>query len=88
MAGLGFPESTDQFGALFNDKNAGQGLRSDASVEIITSSNLPNKEIYLRDIFPTYLGNLVFETRNTNVNYLSCTVRFSVRDFIINDIVG
>jgi hypothetical protein len=90
MRGLGFPDNTLEYRALkYSDNPDGtKGIKSDCSVQVITSSNVPNKEIYFFDIFPVFLSGLSFDTKNTNVNYMDATVRFSVRDFVINDVIS
>ena len=90
MQGLGSPEDNQQYIDLkyTNNKDKNKGLRSDISVQVITSSNIPNKEMYFRDCFPVSLSGLSFETRNLTVNYLSATVKFSIRDFIISDVIS
>lgn len=86
IRGLGFPETFDQY----KDNKAIHGreaLRSDASVLITTSSKIPNIEIKLVDAFPVELSPLEFVTTDQdNINFITATVIFSVRDFVLSSI--
>ena len=87
MRGLGFPEEFKQYSDLKKGNPGNAGLRSDASLIVITNGQVANKEFYFRDIFPTRIGGPKFDTRNTSVPYVTTDVHFSIRDFEINDIV-
>lgn len=87
MVGLGFPESQTQYKELKDTSKRNGGLRSDASIVILTSSNNPVKEFVFRDMFPVSLGGLRFVTTSGDVEYQVATAVFSIRDFIISDVV-
>ena len=86
MKGLGFPESQEQYAELKDTSRKNGGLRSDASVVIMSSSNNPIKEFVFRDLFPISLGGLRFVSTNSTVEYQVATVVFSIRDFVISDV--
>lgn len=77
MIGLGAPESFAQYKAL-KDKEPGnpQGIYSDITLLIMNSSMRPNIKVTFEDAFPISLGDLEFNTTDTDVNYLQCTVDF------------
>lgn len=81
MQGLSFPEDFTQYSDLKKSKD---GIRSDATLLVITSSNNPNREFYFRDVFPINLSSLTFDVKNNDAQYVECTVTFSVRDFTVN----
>lgn len=78
MVGLGAPENFDQYKAL---KNAEPGnprsVYSDITVLVMNSAMRSNIKITFHDAFPTSLGDLQFNTTDTDVNYIQCTVQFT-----------
>ena len=91
MFGLGSPEDMNQYAALVGTSRrphaAGSNVYSDARLIILTSHKNPNVEIALKDIFPTSITPLLFETTNTDVQYLEAEATFVYRNFDINLIV-
>lgn len=84
IVGLGFPEKFEQYSALKATERDNGGIRSDASLIITSSTMNENLEIYFRDIFPTSLNNLNFDSRLGDVDYITASVTFSIRDFEVN----
>ncbi len=68
------------------DPNAGP--RSDATVSILSSSKHPNIQFNFIDVFPSTLTPLPFDTRNKDIEYLTCTIGFSFREFNVTNIDG
>jgi hypothetical protein len=82
LKGLGFPETYDQYSE--NKKVHGNdALRSDASLIFTTSSKVPNIEFRLVDVFPIRLSlpDAVASSTKQEVEYVTATAEFSVRDF-------
>ena len=77
MVGLGAPESFAQYKAL-KDIEPGnpQGVYSDITLLITNSSMRPNIKVTFEDTFPISMSDLTFNTTDTDVNYLDCTVEF------------
>jgi len=77
MIGLGAPESFDQYKALLNTTpgNPG-GIHSDITLIIMNSAMKSNIKVTFQDAFPISLGDLEFNTTDTDVNYIQCTVDF------------
>jgi hypothetical protein len=77
MIGLGAPESFDQYKALQNvEPGNPQSIYSDITLLILNSSMRPNIKITFHDAFPVTLGDLDFNTTDSDVNYIQCTVDF------------
>ena len=77
MTGLGAPESFDQYKAL-KDVEPGnpQTVYSDIALIILNSSKRPNVKVTFRDAFPISIGDLEFNTTDSDVTYMQCTVDF------------
>jgi hypothetical protein len=85
IKGLGFPETFDQY--KDNKKAHGrEALRSDASLIITTSSRIPNIEVKLVEAFPISLGGFEMETTSQDVEFVTATAVFSVRDVVLDTI--
>ena len=86
MIGLGFPEDHGQYKELVKGDKY-QEIRSDLSIVIYTSSNIPNKVITFRDTFPSTLSEWVLtSTEDGQPNYMTVRVGFSVRDMKFENI--
>ena len=48
----------------------------DITLSILTNKNTINKQLLFHDAFPTSLGELAFNTQDTGVEYVTCTVSF------------
>ena len=78
MVGLGAPESFDQYKALQNlEPGNPQGIYSDITILIMNSSMRPNIKVVFEDAFPLSIGDLEFNTTDTDVNYIQCTAEFT-----------
>lgn len=85
IKGLGFPETFEQY--KDNKKAYGrEALRSDASLIITTSSKGPNIEFKLIDLFPVSLGSFELQTTSQNIEFVTATAIFSVRDVVLESI--
>lgn len=77
MVALASPVDFDAYKAL---KNAGAGavesLYSDVSLQIMNSSMNSNILITFYDAFPVSLGDIEFNSTDTSVNYIECSVEF------------
>lgn len=77
MIALGAPENFDQFRAI---QNVAPGNRatvySDITLIVLNSSMSPNLKFTFYDAFPVSIGDLDFNTTDTDVNYIQCTADF------------
>lgn len=77
LSGVAFPESYDQYKQIKERsvvKN--DGLSSDASLIITTSSMNPNIEIVFTRAFPSSLSEIIMNTMDQTVDYVTATASF------------
>ena len=77
---MGFPETRDQYTSWQNKDNVNISELaknySDATLQILDSSNNPIQTITFVDIIPTSLGNMTFLSTSTDVTYVTCNCSF------------
>jgi hypothetical protein len=95
IQGLGFPEKFEQYGKILdidgndnnsiniNDKN---NLYGQGTLLINSSQNNPLVRINFINIYPTSLSELSFDTRETDVNFVTSTVSFKYDYYIVEKI--
>lgn len=84
IVALGHPQSFEQYGALAaKPAYTGEGVYSEASLIILNSAKRPTNEIHFYDLYPTSLSDIQMDTRNTDVDYVTCTASFAYRMFDI-----
>jgi len=91
---LGFPEGFNQynaiapsrgkFGGSINNPVAGTGVYSDASLMILNSVKAPIVEFAFKNLYPISLSDILFDTRDTDVNYVDVTAMFAFEQFKLN----
>jgi hypothetical protein len=88
MTGIGFPTSPKEFSDAVNNAtsetpnaNPTKGgrvnpnvLTSDATLTILTNKNNPLLQVKFRNIYPTSLSGLAFDTKDTDSTQLTATV--------------
>ena len=91
IRGLGYPEKLSQFADLEKDgliqgnyAKDMQNIYSDGTLQVLTSSSLPNFQVFFRDLFPYSLGTLSFDATQTDIQYFTADVSFK---YTIYDIV-
>lgn len=84
ILGLGFPERYEQYKDL-QDKPVytGDGIVSDMTLTILSSTKTPNYEITFVDAFPISLSDIPFNTVDTTVNFLNADVSFKYTHYTI-----
>ena len=65
----------------------GNGTVSDISLIILNSAKNPNYEIVFQDAWPTRLGDVVFDTTNQDVTYVTCEASFKYTLYEISKVV-
>jgi hypothetical protein len=87
LRGLGKPENFLQYKEL-QDKPSytGDGIYSDISVLILSSTKMPNYEITYIDSYPVFLSDLVFQTTDSDVNYITAEATFKYTHYQITNI--
>jgi len=86
---LGFPQSYDQYVSFVNSDQSGvlnelAKNYSDATLEILGSSNKAVATVQFVDVFPASLDSIMFQSTNQDVPYLvgTATFRYSYYKFI------
>lgn len=84
LVGIGYPDNFLQR----RDIEAapvitGEGVYSDITLVILTSSMNSNYEITYKDCYPTNLSELQFDTTSNDVDYLTCTATFAYRAYTL-----
>jgi len=74
MEGIGSPSSTDQFKNLEESKD---GIRSDISLVINTSSKNANFRVTFYDCFPTSLSPISLDVTSSDITYPECSATFT-----------
>ena len=78
----GFLENFDQHKELADaEAYTGEGLTSDATLSILSSSMTPIVNISISDLFPVSLTDLSMDARDTSVEYIESTVSFQFRNY-------
>lgn len=87
LIALGKPENFEQYKAI-QDKpiTTGDGIYSDISLMILSSTKMPNYEITFVDAFPVDLSQLVFNTTDSDVNYIESSSTFKYTHYTITNI--
>ena len=59
------------------------GIYSDAILTVLNSKNIDKTEIRFQNVYPTSLGSLNYDVRQTDVDYLSASVSFNYMNYDI-----
>ena len=79
LVGLGFPETTEQYGDLItNQDNVTDPKQafSDGSLYILNNSYNINLIVKFKDLFPVSLTSLEFDATQTDIQYFTADVNF------------
>jgi len=81
MVGLGYPESSQSFADLVNDQSTTYRPKtgskySDGTLLLLTNSLNANFEVKFKDLHPTSLSDIDFETTDSDDLNLQATVQF------------
>lgn len=95
IRGLGFPEELKQFddleksgtvqGNYLKDR---QNIYSDGTLQVLTSSQIPNFQIRFQDLFPYSLSTMTFDATDTDIQYFTADVSFKYTIYNIYDLQG
>ena len=95
MRGLGFPEDLQQFDDLEksgtvqgNYARDRQNIYSDGTLQVLTSSQIPNFQIRFQDLFPYSLSTMTFDATDTDIQYFTADVSFKYTIYNIYDLQG
>jgi hypothetical protein len=96
IRGLGYPESIQQFRDLQKTtvidethySQRSEQIYSDGTLQILTSSSIPNFQVRFKDLFPYSLGTLVFDATQTDIQYFTADISFKYTIYNITDLSG
>ena len=96
IRGLGYPENLGQFAELNNAEaygganyiQKGLNIYSDATLQILTSTQIPNFQVQFKDLFPYSLATLTFDATQTDIQYFTADVSFKYTIYNITDLSG
>ena len=95
MRGLGFPEKLGQFAELEQNGSVRgnylkdrQNIYSDGTLQVLTSSQLPNFQVSFKDLFPYTLSTVTFDATDTDIQYFTADVSFKYTIYDIVDLSG
>lgn len=80
LKGMAFPNSFGQF-AQASAAPDRDGIYSDAILTILTNTGNPGLEYRFVDLFPISLSGLRMNSQEQDVDYVSASVIFKIRDF-------
>jgi hypothetical protein len=84
---LGKPQNYDQYKTIQNKKpGTGDGIYSDISLMVLSSTKMANYEIVFMDAFPVNISSVVFNTTDNDVNYIEAAASFRYTLFDINKV--
>lgn len=87
IVGLGKPQSYDQYKEISEKKSwTGESIYSDISVMSLSSTKMANYEMVFVDAYPVRLSELVFESTDTDVNYITASATFNYTYYTISKI--
>jgi len=91
LRGIGFPESLNEIykwqntGPIKNNDNTGINLYSDGTLSILNGINRPIFKVVLKDLFPYQLSDIIFDSTQTDIEYLTADVSFKYSIYNITD---
>jgi len=95
IRGLGYPESLEEIYNLQKDQNYVDtsdtklmNIYSDATMNILTSSQNTNFKIKFKDIWPYSLSSLDFDATDADIQYLTAEVSFKYTIYNIVNLDG
>ena len=95
IRGLGFPESRQEIFDLQSQRDifeqpdrSQMNLYSDATLEVLTSNNVPNFKVVFKDLFPYSLTGLDFDATDATVEYFTAQATFKYTIYNITDFSG
>jgi hypothetical protein len=95
IRGLGYPEKLSQFADLEqsgfvqgNYVKDRQNIYSDGTLQVLTSSQIPNFQVSFKDLFPYSLSTMTFDATDTDIQYFTADVSFKYTIYNVVDLGG
>ena len=93
MRGLGYPESLKEFFDLESEATMpanfgqdGDNIYSDGTLQILSSSLVPNFQVVFKDLFPYSLTTLSFDATDTDIEFFTADVSFKYSIYNLTDL--
>jgi len=91
LRGIGFPESLSEIYEWQNTGPVRKGrdeinLTSDGTMTILNGINRPVFSVVFKDLFPTSISDLQFDTQTNDVEYLTAQATFKYSVYNITDV--
>lgn len=90
LIGLGYPQSMTQIDDLVTDSRYNKkeiiNLYSDATLEVLNSNYNTSMKIHFKDIFPTSLNTLDFDSTQRDYTYFTGVVTFKYTIFEVQSV--
>lgn len=84
---LGKPENFEQYKTIQDKPIAsGDGIYSDISLMVLSSSKMANYEVVFVDAYPVSLSDMNFTTVDQDVNYIAATASFKYTYYTITNV--
>jgi len=98
MVGIGFPENSEQFSQAISDAKSTRTsvssrtanvstLQSDATLMIMTNKNNPTVKVNFKNVYPTSLSGVTFDTKDTDAQNLTATMTMNY-DYYNLEVLG
>lgn len=82
-----YPETPEQYKQIRRESPmSGNGIYSDVSIIVHSSTKMPNYEIVFTDAIPVSLSGLFFQTTDTDVKYITGTATFKYTNYSFTNI--
>ena len=90
LRGLGFPDTLKEiYDWQKSNPNAPSGplnMTCDGTLNVLSSSNVPNFKVKFLDMFPVSLSELDFDATDSDIDYLTANVTFKYTIYNITDL--
>lgn len=93
LRGIGFPESLEEIYDFQKESSVKQGsnseinIFSDGTLQIMSGINNPIFNVKFKDLFPTSLSDIQFDSTGGDVEYLTADVTFKYSIYNISDVI-
>ena len=89
IRGLGFPANFGEYAKIQSKPTiSGESLTSEISLTVLDSLKHPTHQFVFHEAFPTSLSEIVFDTTDTDVSYVSATATFKYVLFDISTVTA
>jgi hypothetical protein len=86
LQSIAFPDSFEQFKKIsaVDKKLVGEGIESDAHINILSSAMNPIIRIDFEDVFPIALSDIPLDVKDSSIEYIEATASFKFTKYTWN----